>query len=370
MNNLQTLSREEEIIFTLRELYARYGYTSYKMSKFEDYELYARNKDFLVSDNVITFNDMGGRLMALKPDVTLSIVKNSTHRDGTVQKVYYNENVYRVSARTHRFSEIMQTGLECIGDLDGYCVGEVLMLAAKSLKTVSEQAVLDVSHMGVVSALLEKVTERKELRDALLHCLNEKNVHELKALCEQNGISETDGEPLCRLVTAYGKPETVLPELLSYLEGKIDVTPLEELRQVTESLPKELKDILRVDFSVVNDLSYYNGLVFKGFVPGVPGSILSGGRYDRLLRKMGRPSGAMGFAVYMDELGRLDTASAPYDVDTVLLYSRDTDVCLVRDTVETLREEGTSVLAQREMPEKLRVRRVLRLSENGEVTTL
>jgi ATP phosphoribosyltransferase regulatory subunit HisZ len=70
-----TLKEHEKLLYTLRELYRQYGYHSFRMSKFEKYELYARNKDFLVSDRVITFNDMNGDLLALKPDVTLSIAE-------------------------------------------------------------------------------------------------------------------------------------------------------------------------------------------------------------------------------------------------------------------------------------------------------
>ena len=97
----------ERIIFRLRELYASRGYRPYRMSKFEEYDLYAGNKDFLVSDNVITFTEPGGKLMALKPDVTLSIIKNSADAPEETQKVYYDENVYRVSRSTGSFREIM-----------------------------------------------------------------------------------------------------------------------------------------------------------------------------------------------------------------------------------------------------------------------
>ena len=67
-----SLSLQEKVIFTLRKLYRENGYTQYRMSKFEEYDLYARNKDFLISDSVITFTDTNGKLMALKPDVTLN----------------------------------------------------------------------------------------------------------------------------------------------------------------------------------------------------------------------------------------------------------------------------------------------------------
>ena len=86
-------------------LYAKNGYSYYRMSRFEEYSLYAENRSFLVSDRVITFNDPGGRLMALKPDVTLSIAKGCAD-DGGIQKLYYNENVYRVDGGTGEFREI------------------------------------------------------------------------------------------------------------------------------------------------------------------------------------------------------------------------------------------------------------------------
>ena len=81
-NNEKILRNEEKAIFALRELYQHFGYEHYKMSRFEEYELYVRNKDFLVSDEVITFTDRNGRLMALKPDVTLSIIKNAVDCPG------------------------------------------------------------------------------------------------------------------------------------------------------------------------------------------------------------------------------------------------------------------------------------------------
>ena len=104
------LKYDEKTVFSLRELYGKYGYSQYKMSKFEEYDLYVRNKDFLISDHVITFTDTNGKLMALKPDVTLSIIKNSKDLPETVQKVYYDENVYRVSKGTQSFKEDADRG--------------------------------------------------------------------------------------------------------------------------------------------------------------------------------------------------------------------------------------------------------------------
>ena len=70
----RVMDSQEKIGFLLRSLYAGTGYSRYRMGKFEEYDLYSRNKDFLFSEGVITFTDTNGRLMALKPDVTLSIM--------------------------------------------------------------------------------------------------------------------------------------------------------------------------------------------------------------------------------------------------------------------------------------------------------
>nr|MBQ6739232.1 ATP phosphoribosyltransferase regulatory subunit [Synergistaceae bacterium] len=66
----------------------------------------------------------------------------------------------------------------------------------------------------------------------------------------------------------------------------------------------ELENILRIDFAAVSDLNYYNGLVFQGFIEGIPARILAGGQYDKLMRRMGHKSGAVGFAVYLDMLDK------------------------------------------------------------------
>ena len=135
------LKGEEKILFKLRSLYCSFGYKTYKMSRFEEYDLYARNKDFLVSGNIITFTDTDGKLMALKPDVTLSIVRSIKDQNGTVSRICYGENVYRVSDRSGTFREIMQTGLECIGDVGLLELSEVVTLAQMSLSSISNESI-------------------------------------------------------------------------------------------------------------------------------------------------------------------------------------------------------------------------------------
>ena len=359
------MRKQEQAIFALRELYESYGYAPYKMSKFEEYDLYVRNKDFLISDGVITFTDTDGKLMALKPDVTLSIIKNGGHQAGCVRKVYYNENVYRVSEDAHCFKEILQSGLECMGDLDDATLCEVLGLAAAALTQVGQRAVLDIAHRGVIEELLAPLSPTDGAQAAIYRCLREKNPHELATVCEEYAVPADVAETLARLVSLYGSPATVLPALFDLLG---DTAPLRQLKKLTDALAgTPYADLLRIDFSVVAAGRYYNGIVCKGFIDGVPDSVLSGGQYDPLMRNMGHTGGAVGFAVYLD---RLSYAADPaeYDVDTLLLYDDTADLAALTAAAAALRAQG-SVMLQQEIPAKLTYRRICRF-ENGEVKPL
>lgn len=358
---MPALQYEEQIVFALRELYSRFGYLPFRMSKFEEYDLYARNKDFLVSDNVITFTDTNGKLMALKPDVTLSIVRSTRDAEGGVRKLYYNESVYRVSGSARGFRELMQTGLECIGEVDDYCVTEVLMLAAESLRAISPDCVLDVSHLDIVSAMVDALGVAATRRSEILKCIGGKNLHELGALCADAGADPEAAARLKALVQTAGAPAEVLPRLKALGCPPAALDRLAALASGLEAMG--LGGLLRIDFSVVNDMDYYNGIVFKGFVAGVPGGVISGGQYDKLMARMGRRAGAIGFAVYLDMLERFSDGAEEYDVDTLLLYEADAAPQALLRAVKQLSRAG-SVMAQRQAPEKLKYRRLARLRGN------
>ena len=356
------LKGEERIVLELRSLYHRYGFTQYKMSKFEEYDLYVRNKDFLMSQEIITFTDTNGKLMALKPDVTLSIVRNSRPQPGEVEKVYYDESVYRVSRTSHDYREIRQIGLECIGAVDDYCIGEVLLLAVRTLRCISSQSVLNISHLGVIGSLLAPLKLPPETEQRVLKIIGEKNLHELQNVLGECGASQKEIERIRMLITASGDPKTVLP----VLEGLgCESGTLRQLRSLTDLLRSEEGVRVALDFSVSSDMRYYNGIVFTGFVRGAPAAVLSGGQYDKLLEKMGRRGSAIGFAACLDQLELLERREQGYDVDCLLLYRESDPAERVTEAVRRLAAEGQSVMAQKVPPAKLRYRRMVGLTESG-----
>ncbi len=366
MNYSSVLKNEERAVFELRSLYSKYGYLPYKMSKFEEYDLYVKNKDFLVSDSVITFNDTNGKLLALKPDVTLSIVKNSLDEQGCKQKLFYNENVYRISGSTHAYKEIMQAGLECLGDVDLYDITEVVLLALESLKKIGKRYVLDLSHVGVISSVLDDASDDEDFKRMIMHAFGEKNRHEIKKLCEEYEIDKTAAKTLESFVGIYGKPQTVLEKLTNTVLPTKAQEAVSVLAQIWAVVSKtEFADCINYDFSIVNDMNYYNGIVFTGFVEGIPESVLSGGQYDKLMKKMGKKSRAIGFAVYLDLLEQLMDGGSEYDVDVLVLYDATTSVQALFEKVKELTDEGKSVSAQKAVPQKLRFKETVNLKFGG-----
>lgn len=350
MTQKELLKTEERAVFSLRSLYRRYGYCPYKMSRFEDYELYLQNKDFLASDRIITFSGSDGRLLALKPDVTLSIIKHSQDVPGQVQKLYYHENVFRADL-SGCIREFMQTGVECVGDLTAYDVSEVMLLAARSLDALGGNFVLDVSHMGLVAAVLDSCGLNGEKRTAALQCLRQKNGHELAALCSDEKL---------QLMAALGGPAwQVLPRIKQTLSTDGEMTAFAELERLCAVLERNgYGSRVWIDFSVGNDMKYYSGVVFKGYLEGIPTGVLSGGQYDKLLRKMGRSSRAIGFAVNLSLLEQEGDSAC--DVDTLILHGADTNPVELAAAASRWAEEG-SVLVAPQLPQGRAWKRLIRL---------
>ena len=171
--SIANLQPKERASFALRALYEAAGCRKYHMGRFEEYGLYQENRSFLSSEQVITFTDLDGRLLALKPDVTLSIAKTAQPAPGETLRYYYHENVYRPSAESHTFKEISQMGLEMLGAVGEAQVQQAVCLAARSLDALGAEWVLEVSHMGYLFGLFDALGVPDAARAKLLEKLRE-----------------------------------------------------------------------------------------------------------------------------------------------------------------------------------------------------
>jgi ATP phosphoribosyltransferase regulatory subunit len=230
-----------------------------------------------------------------------------------------------------------------VGDLGAYEIAEVLLLSAKTLSALAEEFVLDVSHMGLVSAVLDAMGIQS--RDQALRQLSQKSAHELAALCEQEDV---DPGKLLTLATLSGKPNTVIPKLRAVLTTPRELEALQELESLCAVLEGQgFGESLRLDFSVGSVMKYYSGVVFKGYLSGIPAAVLSGGQYDRLLSGMGRRSRAIGFAVYAD---LLQTREEPEVLDTLILHDGTMDPAKLVAMAQQAAEKGSVLVATR-LPE-------------------
>ena len=348
--NQYAMTPAEQTITKCAELYAKYGYRRFTMNKFEDYALYAENKNFLVDGRLLTFTD-GSKLKALKPDITLSIVKSLAANPRLPLKAFYNETVYRVKKGEKEFSELHQMGLELIGDGSIYATSEVLALAKTSLDAIDAQNILDISHMGVLMPLIDTACEGGADREQLISLITQKNADGIAAMLGAQ-------HPLVTLVSSYAPIGQMIPVLQSMLP---DVAAVKELADISEVLcAMGLDQGVYLDFSLMHDFGYYNGIIFKGYIKEVPVAVLSGGRYDPLLERFGMSASALGFAIYLDYIRY---AEAKSEMDVLLLYSEQDNAADVARAVKSLTGQGYLVLAAQKQPDNRNFVNVFNIKE-------
>jgi ATP phosphoribosyltransferase regulatory subunit len=239
----------------------------------------------------------------------------------------------------------MQAGLECICDIDEYQVFEVLYLAGLSLKAVSEDFTLSVSDVKIVNDILDIANLSSVSKREVLIALSSKNENSIKEVFARENASQKCLDAILSLCSIYGdynKAKTVLENLDFGEEFNSYVSNF--LTLVSSLCDTELKDRVKVDFSVISDGKYYNGTIFSGFISGISTAVLSGGRYDVLMKRMGKSSGAIGFAVYLDQIIGLGSKNSN-TVDVLLIYEKGDNLLKVKEQVFALTSQGLKVFA-------------------------
>ncbi|MDD3213038.1 MAG: ATP phosphoribosyltransferase regulatory subunit, partial [Eubacteriales bacterium] len=263
----------------------------------------------------------------------------------------------------NEFVEIDQMGVEAMGAVDRYAVGEVVRLAIESLRAVGVPYVLDISHMGFASGLMQAAGLTPEQKERFFSLIRQKNAHELAAAVEQESVSPFYAERIAMLAELSGAFPDTLARARTIAVGEEMNQALDELQALYGLLSfVGLSDRLLLDFSMLNDLDYYNGIVFQGYVQGAPRVVLSGGRYDHLMRRFEKQGDGIGFAVYLDALTRVLADRPAWDADVLALYSDADDPAKVNAAVFALSAQGLRVLAAQEKPADFHAEKVMRFA--------
>lgn len=297
----ELFTRKEILSFELRELFASQGYSLYKMKTFEPYSFYLENMDFLSSKNILYFTDRDGTLMALKPDITLSIIKNL---DTAVDKhkLYYSENVYRASNSSGNFQEILQFGVEVIGRLADEDMFSLIFLAAKSLCIIGETPVLLVSDNSVFQKTMAMAGLSK-VNDRVINAFQNKSLMLLNEVFTDNNTDQKYRDMLASLLSLHLPLGRGIEQLEKILSGGAFRENIEYLKGLYRYLKNHgLKTEVYLDFSIPEGLKYYDRLSFVGVIPGVASEVLRGGEYSNLVKTKEKSYLASGFAIYLEKI--------------------------------------------------------------------
>lgn len=322
------LINENSIISNLINIYERFGFKKIKLSKFEDYNLYNNNKDFLQTEHILTFMNLNGNLKSLRPDVTLSIVKKVLKdNEKETQKIYYIEDIYKIVS--NEYEEIPQVGVEIIGKLNNYSNLEIISMAIESLKSINEDYILEISNIDFISAIFDEINLEENLKIEILNNIYLKNKHDLEKLLNKN-VDNKYKKYILSFIELSGNYKDILKKLKSLIINKKMQKSYEELKSL--SFVFELYnnfDKILLDFSIESQLGYYNGIIFKGYIKESNDIILSGGRYDKLLNKFNSNKNAIGFAIYMDKLYEKNKTSD--FIDILILYKSGDEKILLSE---------------------------------------
>jgi ATP phosphoribosyltransferase regulatory subunit len=283
-----------------------------------------------------------GEVLALRSDLTAQVARLVATRlrdEPGPLRLTYQGSVMRLpdAAGGALRGEIFQVGVELIdaptegGDLEAILLAEAV-LAAASLPSVSRITV-DLGHAEFVRAALEGLPLSIDQRDALHAALQKRDPARVAALAA--GLSLPTGRRLVlealptlhggvdtiararavltaaarapeqrrRSPSRPGGPAVVAPAPIAPLDFAAAGRALAELDLLVERLGRlGPRERLTLDLGDVRGFDYYTGTRFALYADGAPGALVSGGRYDRLVERFGRPARATGFAVDVDRV--------------------------------------------------------------------
>ena len=342
-NYIKNMSKKDLVLLNIRKMYDSYGYKKISLPSFEEYDLYNENKDF-IDRNVLTVMSPNGKLLALRPDITLSVAKKvSKDQSLKYSKIYYQENTYNLTKYVG-YEEDEQLGIELIGKESTFLDFEIINLAVKSLDIINKKSMIVLSHAGFISSIFENFDLEYETKEQILDCINRKNSHDIQKILKRNEhISENVKKLIYKIPELSGNLENIEKELLKYEINGNTKKILSELKQLNSLLMKFYKKSKIIfDFSVVKNLNYYNGIILQGYIEGFPNVILTGGRYDKLFEKFGVDTGAVGFAILTDGLKGYYKDTDKKDFEILIAYDNSDFEKLV-EIVNDFQKKGLRV---------------------------
>lgn len=299
---LENLNKEEKLVFRLRKLFESYGYEKIAVNLLEEYESYYLHGELFKVDSLLKVIDPNGKLFVLRPDMTMPIAKKFAKEKKDYlfnNKVYYSDDVFRIKeGNIGSILKEKQVGIELLGEKNLYSDYEVLKLAVEALRIISPKYHIDLSHVKFLEVIFEKINFNYDEKEEIFEHIQNRAESEIRKILENKEIEEKIKEILIDIPSLYGPFEEVIEKVKNYGISEFEeiIDELEELRKILPKVNIEL------DLSMVNNINYYTGIIFKGYLEGLSQVALQGGRYDTLAKNFGRDFDAVGFGINLDEI--------------------------------------------------------------------
>ena len=320
---------------------------------FEDYDVYQHFFPQLRQQMVKTI-DTDGRVLVLRPDVTLPIVETAARefpRSNQLLKFGYVSTVFReYYGRSTYGKDFLQGGIEILGDSSPECDGEVIVTAAEILKAVGVENIrIDIGTAAYTQALFDGLPLSEEQKATLKGYMAERNLVACKSYIASLPISSDARKALEALPVLFGPYAQTLSKARDYSINSGMLNALSRLERVYDYiLYAGYADKVQLDFGFASRLGYYTDTVFKVYVDGALYDIIDGGRYDQLSSRFGVDRSACGFGMninllyeYMNDAGLLEDTEPSFQM--AVSYTA-CDQTLVRDLMNW-RDRGFRVAA-------------------------
>lgn len=296
----------EEIALTVKGCFREHHYLPVETPLLEDKG--SLEEGGRIADTPFKLFDDDGRLLVVRPDNTLPIVRLVSTRMRAADlplRLRYEAPVVRECQRNAGGSrQFTQLGFELIGAGDTAGDVEIVSLVAEAVRKLAlPDARIIAGSVRPFKELLAACEDR-ELAAEALRCVHANDFVGLDARVAASVESDAVKAAICELPRLHGGAE-VLDRVDTLLEAAGIVAPLtRELRALVEGLAPEDAQVLSFDFSIMNSFDYYTGLVFKAYAGGLPDPVGSGGRYDSIF------TGAFGDGIEVPAAGFAFRSSA------------------------------------------------------------
>jgi len=295
------MAKRRKVESAMREACAVFGFGEVVTPTFEHSELFTLRSGQSVIDEMYVFKDKGDREMALRPEITASVIRFYVSDMSNLPKplkLYYVGNCFRYeNPQSGRYREFFQLGAELIGTKNPESDAEVIALAVNCVRAAGlENFVVRVGHIGVLKALVNKEIGDEKLASEVLHMIDKEDWDAMGEMFDARALPR----PLFDRIAAIADMKGEL-ELLNNLDQSEATSYISELFGVLKLYGIE---DCQIDMGIVRGLDYYTGMVFEIDAPrlGAEKQIMGGGSYTLSELFGGEPVFSTGFAIGIDRV--------------------------------------------------------------------